>query len=190
MVLRNLLVAALLVGVGILVGRGLARREAAPSARPESPEVDLTGLKREDARPSLPGRPASGNGTNEVGGTSHGPDPTAQERFRQMTGETMAALPRTAELQELSEEELHSRPLPLQRAGAALGRISQVLRANSGLKEEGIRFYAECAAKSELVQTVRALCYRNLVSLGGIDRARELGGSVPDEVKRLAQEIP
>lgn len=107
--------------------------------------------------------------------------------FKTLSRETLAKLPRKADLRNLSDEEVHETPAPVQAAGVELGRIAGELDRNPALKEAAAEFYIACAEESEFLNSVRALCYSHLPKL--LEPSKLVSLRVSSRVRDLAQKL-
>ncbi len=129
--------------------------------------------------------------------TAPGAAPSSQNTpstpsFSQLTEKVQAELPRTEELRRLSAEDAHGMPLQLREAGRRLGEVSQALHANPALVDEGLKFYRQCAQRSEIPDSLRALCFANLRNLSQASGKPEFfqAGDYPEGVRKLGDHIP
>jgi len=95
-----------------------------------------------------------------------------------------SALPTIAQLQKLTESQVHRTPSPLVAAAESLGEVEEAVEANPSLRPHAIEFYQQCAIKDELASTIRALCYHNWKT-----HSRETELPIPAEIRDLADSL-
>ncbi len=115
---------------------------------------------------------------------------SSQEKFDQLVHRAKASIPTVRELRSLTEEEVHTTPKALIKAGAVIGDLAQAMKDDASLIPQGIEFYKSCAFEGDYPTPVRALCYsraRRLMSERGEKMRDEY--LVPADVRELAQSL-
>ena len=97
-------------------------------------------------------------------------------------------LPKTKDLKNLSEEEIHNHPAAMEKAALELGELAEKTKAHPEFLSPTLEFYDQCAKKDELLLAVRALCLRDLRVRAAIGTYQPKSYSA--EVVELSEQIP
>jgi hypothetical protein len=73
--------------------------------------------------------------------------------------------PTKSDIQKLSNSDVHTIPVPLSLAGEYLGHLTRHLKDNPRFLDVTLIFYDECAKKTNLLLSVKALCLANFFKL-------------------------
>lgn len=164
-----------LVALGII---GLLIALFWPPAEPISVlEAPRSGRENPPAqvKPQIPDAPAAGPAESP-----------AHLDFRELARTTLSALPTRAQLQKLSDAEVHRTPVMLLRAGQSLGKVAEAIAADPELTPQGLKFYSDCALDEKVSGSVRALCYGNWKKLS---RDGKNPPAVPADIRALADKL-
>ncbi len=72
--------------------------------------------------------------------------------------------PTLADLQDLSEDEVHHTPEAVINGGRLVGQLIDRAEKNPPLREKTLQLLKSCAESDEVVTAVRAVCWKNTVS--------------------------
>lgn len=111
------------------------------------------------------------------------------EQFRVLSQEVTKSLPTKSDLAKMPSGEVHLTPGPVLDAGEKLGQIATAVSNNPSLGNEAMAFYLDCANASLYPDSVRALCLSNYRMLGKKQNISTNDGTVPLEVKKLAEKL-
>lgn len=112
--------------------------------------------------------------------------PLTEEEFSTLTKKTLSSLPTIEEIRKLSPQEVHGTPAVVLQAAAAVGEITQAIHDNPRFAEEGLRFYSDCAARTDVSTPIRASCladFDRLKAKTGLSVARP---NVSSDLQELA----
>lgn len=130
------------------------------------------------------------------------PDATKYQTLSKMSDEVLSQLPKTSELKNLSNEDVHTTPTVIFKGALQLKRFSDLfeleLKATVPNSEnekkltlQGIDFYKTCAANSEMPESIRAVCFVEFIKLaekaGLNDQIAKV--EIPLRVIQIAQSI-
>lgn len=76
---------------------------------------------------------------------------------------TLESLPEIEDIQALSAEEVHHTPEIVIEAGKKIGEIMEEAEENPESREEVMNFLVSCSEGENILPSVRALCYRNVL---------------------------
>lgn len=116
--------------------------------------------------------------------------PTSSDSFGETLKELYRDLPRKGELSAKNQAEvLHGTPSSVFEAATKLGSIKQLFIDKSALKPQALLFYRLCAKNSEIMTSIRAVCWQDALEL-----YRELGRDphaeeISPEVRKLSSQL-
>lgn len=137
----------------------------------------------------------SGNGLTSIEKAPIGTENDLEEENNEVAAELNKALnelPTLADLQSLSEEEVHHTPEVVMEGGKLVGEILEQAEKNPARREETVKFLAKCSEAQDVVPAVRAVCWKK--TLTQINEWKvfipvtEL--NVSDEIKSLGARLP
>jgi hypothetical protein len=111
------------------------------------------------------------------------------ETFQQLAEKTWSTIPKLADLQKLSKEELHGTPKPIKAAALALGDLAQSIADHPEQKQDGYLFYEKCTEEKTFPTSVRATCLKNYRKLGADLRQRVDESNLPQGLRMLADKL-
>jgi hypothetical protein len=91
-------------------------------------------------------------------------DPTAAE-FKEFSNQVFDSLPKKENLKSEGSSAVHQMPKTMTETAAKLGQLRAMIEAKPQLKKEAVSWYQNCALKSNLATSVRALCLNNAKQL-------------------------
>lgn len=104
----------------------------------------------------------------------------------------LAALPTIESLQSLSEEEVHHTPQAIRDGAAVIGTMLENAEKNPELREKTVQFLFECAQNDSLVNSIRAICWKNTTDqlktwkvFVPVSEAK-----IPDRVMEISNSLP
>jgi enoyl-CoA hydratase/carnithine racemase len=115
-------------------------------------------------------------------------DPETEAKFLAAHASAISSLPSTAQLQKLTDTEVHFTPTQVIAAANEIGHISEMVEAHPELSARGLQFYKECAEKDS-AESLRATClsdFKELQNRSGISGPLP---SVPRRVALLAEKL-
>ncbi|MBC7690282.1 MAG: hypothetical protein H7222_00805 [Methylotenera sp.] len=161
----------------------VAEVEVNPVAAPGLPAPSLSGAQAVQAAgaPALPTSPPLP------------PLPPLDEKqWTAQVERVEKAIPTIQQVRALPAEALHETPAPVREAAEQLGEMSELLHQHPEKLEEGANFYRKCAAQTEYMGSIRALCAANLRNISVVLKKPELfqESEYPSNVKSLTDKIP
>lgn len=99
-------------------------------------------------------------------------------------------LPRTEDVRK-SGQDFHHAPPQLREGARVLGQVAREMKSRPETVAAGIQFYADCAAREGVLQSLRVVCLRNWR-----EWAKRTGAPAPDDTKfpeemlNLEKELP
>lgn len=104
----------------------------------------------------------------------------------------MSDLPNLADVENLSEEDVHETPEIIIRGGMRIGELIEAAQNDPSKREATLLFLKGCAESDDLVPAIRALCWKKVLS--HTPRWNIFiplsDANVPEEIKNLSSEIP
>ena len=111
----------------------------------------------------------------------------SRDEFLNLSERVWEHVPNKADLQKLTEKDVHNTPDVLLQAGLELGSIAQAVKENPHLVPEAISFYERCSADQAKPDTIRALCFAHYRKLG--ERQNLRLDIVSPEIKNLSDKV-
>lgn len=102
------------------------------------------------------------------------------------------SLPTNDDIKDLSPEEVHHTPELVLESAREIGKMIDAAEKNPELREKTVRFLLECAEASNVVASIRAVCWKN--TMNGVTNWKVFvpvsEAKVPDNIKNLANQLP
>lgn len=111
---------------------------------------------------------------------------TQDSEFVRYTEEVLRDLPQAKVLHE--GQDVHMTPTQVIRGGVLLAEVREKWRSDRTLIPAAERFYRQCAVKQETLESIQALCLRNLWDMTG-STSLDVAGISP-RVVELASQLP
>lgn len=102
------------------------------------------------------------------------------------------SLPTLDDMKDLSSDEVHHTPEVVLESAREIGRMIDAAEKNPELREKTVKFLLECAEASNVVASIRAVCWKN--TMNGVSNWKVFvpvsEAKVPDNIKNLANQLP
>lgn len=102
------------------------------------------------------------------------------------------SLPTLDDMKELSADEVHHTPEVVIESAREIGKMIDAAEKNPELREKTVKFLLECAESSNVVASIRAVCWKN--TMNGVNNWKVFvpmsEAKVPDNIKNLANQLP
>jgi len=116
----------------------------------------------------------------------------AKQEFQRFLQDTTQRLPTLAKAQQLTVKEAHGHPQILTDSAVDLGELAQKIESNPSFKPDALGFYQNCALSSQVLKSVRALCFNRAQTLS-VDIHQDIWDFdptlIPADVIELAKQL-
>lgn len=112
----------------------------------------------------------------------------SEREFAEFASRTLEKLPTRAALEDLTDEEVHGTPEVINQAGEELAKIARLASEQPELRSPAFRFYRDCAQRSELILSIRALCLSNARTYAPAQESMD-EESIPANVRAIADRL-
>lgn len=125
---------------------------------------------------------------DEITDTFRNDDHLSEEELTQILKKALVIIPKKAEIQQLSAQQVHTIPHEVALAGEFFAELKELLSKRADLEVPAFNYYRQCAQSDDYVDSIRALCLTNMIIINSTNQQTELDLSdYPENIINLAQ---